>query len=244
MKGLALIILLLALGSFAQETIPAGTILPAQLSSSLRSNRLRPGQAIQARVMQDVPLPGHSRIRAGTKVIGHVVAVTPASQVAGAKVSLRFDTLAVGKQRIPLVTNLRALATMMDVSEAQVPESGPDRGTSEYSWITDQIGGEIAYHGRGAIVNGSHVVGYSEAGGALVQVSSRPGTKCRSAVDGNDQPQALWVFSSDACGLYDFPNVTLAHAGRTNPLGEIKLESSKGDINIRGGSGLLLRVTR
>ena len=121
-----------------------------------------------------------------------MVAVTPATKVAGAKVSLRFDTLAVGKRRIPLVTNLRALATMMDVS-GQVPESGPDRGTSEYSWTTDQIGGEIAYHGRGAIVNGSHAVGYSEAGGALVQVSSRPGTKCRGAVDGNDQPQALWV---------------------------------------------------
>jgi hypothetical protein len=194
--------------------------------------------------MQDVPLPGQSTIRAGAKVIGHVVAVTPATKVPGAKVSLRFDTLAVGKRRIPLVTNLRALATMMDVSAAQVPESGPDRGTSEYSWTTDQIGGEIAYHGRGAIVNGSHAVGYSEAGGALVQVSSRPGTKCRGAVDGNDQPQALWVFSSDACGLYDFPNVTLTHAGRTNPVGEITLKSSKGDINIRGGSGLLLRVAR
>lgn len=244
MKGLALIILLLASGALAQETIPAGTILPAQLNSSLRSNRLQPGQTIQARVMQDVPLPGRSTLRAGAKVIGHIIAVTPARNVAGAQISLRFDTLAVGKRRIPVVTNLRALATMMDVSEAQVPESGPDRGTSEYSWTTDQIGGEIAYHGRGAIVNGSHVVGYSEAGGALVQVSSRPGTKCRGAVDGNDQPQALWVFSSDACGLYDFPNVTLTHAGRTNPVGEITLESRKGDFNIPSGSGLLLRVAR
>jgi hypothetical protein len=166
------------------------------------------------------------------EVIGHVVAVTPASKQAGAKISLRFDTLADGKRRIPVVTNLRALATMMDVSEAQVPESGPDRGTSEYNWTTDQIGGEIAYHGLGAIVNGSHVVGYSEAGGALVQASSRPGTKYRGAADGNDQTQALWVFSSDACGLHDFPHVTLTHAGRTNPVGEITLKSSKGDINI------------
>jgi hypothetical protein len=60
-------------------------------------------------------------------------------------------------------------------------------------------------------------------------------------VSGNDQPQALWVFSSDACGLYDFPNLTLTHAGRTNPLGEITLESIKGDVKIPAGSGLLLR---
>jgi hypothetical protein len=54
----------------------------------------------------------------------------------------------------------------------------------------------------------------------------------------------LWVFSSDACGLYDFSNVTLTHAGRTNPVGEITLESRKGDFNIPSGSGLLLRVAR
>ncbi len=246
MKNVAHIIVfvLLASGSFAQDAIPVGTILPAQLSSSLRLNRLRPGQTIRARLMQDVPLNGHSKIRAGAKVIGHVLAVTPASKGARARISLSFDTLAVGKRRIPLTTNLRAFATMMDVSAAQVPESGPDRGTSEYSWTTDQIGGEIAYHGRGAIVQGAHVVGYAAPDGALVQVSSRPGTKCRGTVNGNDQPQALWVFSSDACGLYDFPDVTLIHAGRTNPVGEITLESEKPDLNIPAGSGMLLRVAR
>jgi hypothetical protein len=78
--------------------------------------------------------------------------------------------------------------------------------------------------------------------GVLVRVSSRPGTKCRGEFYGNDRPQALWVFSSDACGLYDFPNITLAHAGRTSPLGEITLQSNKGNVNILAGSGILLRV--
>jgi hypothetical protein len=76
------------------------------------------------------------------------------------------------------------------------------------------------------------------------RLGSRPGTKCRGALDGNDQPQAVWVFSSDACGLYDFRNVTLTHAGRTSPVGETRLESPKGNLNIPSGSGLLLRVTR
>jgi hypothetical protein len=53
MKSVARIIVfvLFASGSFAQDVIPAGTILPAQLSSSLRSNRLRPGQTICARLI-------------------------------------------------------------------------------------------------------------------------------------------------------------------------------------------------
>lgn len=239
----ALIALLLSsAGLLAQDAIPAGTILPVQLNSSLKSNKAKAGQSISARVMQDVPLPDGSSIRAGATVIGHVIASTAARPGTAAEISFRFDTLKSGARRVPLITNLRALATMMDVSEAQVPESGPDHGTSEYNWTTDQIGGEIDYRGGGAIVHGSEVVGHSVADGVLARVSTKPGTKCRGAVDSNDRPQALWVFSSDACGLYDFPGLTLVHAGRTAPVGNIALRCGQGNIHIRGGSGMLLRV--
>jgi hypothetical protein len=227
---------------FGQDEIPVGTILPVQLNSSLRSDKARVGEQISARIMQDVPLPGGRKIHAGAKVIGHIVAARPAVNGMMADLSLRFDTLATGKRRVPMITNLRALATMMDVSEAQVPESGPDRGTSENAWTTDQIGGEVVYRG-GVVANGSNIVGNSVLGsGVLVHLRSIPGTKCRGEMDGNDQVQALWVFSSDACGLYDLPNLTLAHAGRSDPVGQISLHSSKGNVKIRGGSGMLLRV--
>jgi hypothetical protein len=241
MKFAALLaVLLLAAEVSAQSVIPVGTTLPVELNSSLKSNKAKPGQLIRARIMQDVPL-SQSRIRAGAKVIGHVVAVQPATGTARAVISLRFDTVAAGHQRIPVTTSLRALAGMMAVSEAQVPESGPDRGTSEYIWTTDQIGGEVAY-GGGMATNGLYVVGHSVPGGVLARVSAKPGTKCRGGVNGNDQPQALWVFSSDACGVYGLPGVRLAHAGRTDPVGEIRLESMKGNVNVRAGSGMLLRI--
>ena len=227
---------------FGQDEIPVGTILPVQLNSSLRSDKARVGEQISARIMQDVPLPGGRKIHAGAKVIGHIVSARPAANGMMADLSLRFDTLAMGKRSVPVITNLRALATMMDVSEAQVPESGPDRGTSENAWTTDQIGGEVVYRG-GVVAHGSNIVGNSVLGsGVLVHLSSKPGTKCRDDVDGNDQLQALWVFSSDACGLYDLPNLSLSHAGRTDPVGQITLRSDKGNVKIRGGSGMLLRV--
>ena len=240
-----LIVTLLAFSTqlFAQDKIPVGTILPVQLNSSLRSDKARAGEQISARVMQDVPLPGGRKIHGGAKVIGHIVSARAAVNGMMANLSFRFDTLAMGTQRVAMMTDLRALATMMDVSEAQVPESGPDRGTSENEWTTDQIGGEVVYRG-GVVAHGSNVVGNSVlSSGVLVHLSSRPGTKCRGDLAGNDQMQALWVFSSDACGLYDLPNLTLAHAGRSDPVGQIKLLSDKGNVKVRAGSGMLLRVT-
>lgn len=242
MNNLMLILsLLFSSAMLAQNAMPAGTILPVRLNASLKSEKSKPRQVISARLMQDVPLPGGSTLHAGAKILGRVVSVeNPTNDGRSAKIVLRFDEIRAGSHRIPITTNLRALASMMEVNEAQIPDSGPDRGTSEFTWTTRQIGGEADYHGY-TIYNGSQLVGKSIApNGALVQVSSRTGTTCHS--DEGTRRQAVWVFASDACGLYGYPNLALAHAGRTDPIGEIALVSNHGDLNIRAGSGMLLRV--
>ena len=124
-------LLMFAADLFAQNTIPSGTILPVALNSSLNSRKVKPGQVITARVMQDVPLSPGSTIHAGAKVNGRVIDVKPANGGIGTQISFRFDTLVVSKRRIPIITNVRALASMMAVEAAQLPESGPDRGTSQ-----------------------------------------------------------------------------------------------------------------
>jgi hypothetical protein len=242
----ALLFVLLSLQPilFAQNQIPPGTILPLRLNSSLHSNKTKPGQQITARLMQDVPLASGSKIPAGAKVLGHVIDVIPPDS-AGAKISLRFDSLLVKNTRIPITANLRAIASVMEVQEAQVPKFGADRGTSENSWNTVQIGGdESAYHGGGPVIHGLNVIGRSTPTGVLVRPQSKPGSECRGEIDGNHQLQALWLFSSDACGAYGFPDLTIVHTGRTTPIGEIILNSSHGDLRISSGSGLLLRLQR
>jgi len=235
-------LLALTTGSFGQNAIPAGTILPLQLNSSLNSRKSKPRQVVTARLMQDVPLPSGAKIHAGAKVVGHIIEVVDARDGSGAKLSLEFDTLEVSKRRIPITTNLRALASMMDVEEAQLPNTGPDSGTSEYEWVTEQIGGNVVYGRGGPVTNGLQVMGTPTANGVLGRVSSKSGTKCRGVVGGNDLSQALWLFSADACGTYGFADLTIAHAGRSHPVGQITLASEKRNFDVRSGSGLLLRV--
>ena len=233
--GLIAGLLALTTESLAQNTIPAGTILPLQLNTSLNSRKA-------ARLTQDVPLPSGTRIRAGARAVGHVLEVREARNGSGAKLSLQFDTLEISKRRIPMSTNLRALASMMEVEDAQIPKTGPDRGTPENWWTTVQIGGDVVYRGGGPVANGLRVVGTPTTNGVLVRIASKPGAKCRSGVGGNEQPQALWVFSADACGTYGFTDLAIAHAGRSNPVGQITLASEKRNFDVRSGSGLLLRV--
>jgi len=90
--------------------------------------------------------------------------------------------------------NLALLVFPLSRSQAQVPESGPDHGTSEYDWTTDQMGGEVGYHGGGVITHGSEIVGVTTVNGVLVHVASKPGARCGGAFEGNDRLQALWVF--------------------------------------------------
>ncbi len=241
MKLLLTGLLLFTMGAAAQNVIPAGTIIPARFNSSIHSQKNRPGQSITARVMQDVPLPSGKVIRAGSTLLGEVVKVSPANSGNPAEITLQFDKLKTAGQVLPVNTSLRALASMLDVEQSQIPPTGADRGTP-WAWSTrDLIGGEVAYGEGGPVARGTQIVGKALAEGVLVTATAKAGSNCRDGVADNTQPQALWVFSSDACGVYGMSGLRIAHAGRSQPAGQITLTASR-NFEVRGGSGMLLRV--
>jgi hypothetical protein len=240
MKPFLACLLLSSTLAFAQEPIPAGTILAAQLNHSLDSGKVRPGQTISVRLMQDVPLASGKKIPAGAKILGHVVKVQTDANVA--TVTMRFDTLRYRHNTVAIQTNLRALASLMEVEDAQTPKTAPGFGTP-WTWITRQlVGGEVAYGDGGAVMHGSDRVGEALAYGVLIPVAASPVQRCRGEIAGNANPQALWVFSSDACGVFGLENVKIVHAGRTAPVGDILLASNAGNLRVQSGSGILLRV--
>jgi len=195
--------------------------------------------------MQDVPLGEGKKIRKGSKVAGHIVEIDPEPAGQGTRVTLQFDKVIVGHQEITIATSLRAIAGFMSVLEAQTPPIGPSE-SDVYDWLTTaQIGGDVVY-GKGGIVtsadNSDQIVGREVYGGVLGRVMAKEGSMCRGAINGNDQPQAFWVFSTSACGTYGLEHTTIAHAGRTDPKGMIVLVSDRGPLKIVAGAGMLLRV--
>jgi hypothetical protein len=225
--------------------IPPGTILPVRLNHGLSSRNARAGQQVTGRIMQDVPLPNKEKVPEGAKVLGTIISVDRAANASNGKVSFRFDTLEIHRNKIPIVVNLRAIAGFMEVQSAQTPEFSPGFGTP-YIWSnTRQIGGDEVYGVGGPVTNqASETVGKGVYGGVLVHVRAQPESRCRGALDSDDRLQALWVFSSDACGVYGIQGVRIAHAGRTEPVGEIVLVADQQDLLVRGASAMLLRIIR
>jgi hypothetical protein len=239
---LALLLISGAGAAFVKISILAGTVIPVAQHGSLSTTKSKVGQVVKARVMQDIPLGQGSKVRAGAYVNGKVTAVTPAANGSGASITFEFTELVTSRGTEPITTNLRALASIVEVNSARIPQYD-DRGSSSYVNTTWQIGGETVYRGGGHVMDGKTIVGEPvNDEGVLGRVRASSDGTCRGAVEGENRLQALWLFSSDACGVYGYRRVKIEHAGGTSPLGEITLKAERGDINIRGGSGMLLRV--
>lgn len=223
--------------------IPVGTILPVSLENSIKSQDARKGDLIEARIMQDVPLPHGDKIRMRSKVTGVIDSVERNAAGSGVSLSFRFNRVEFDDKTVPIVTALRAIASYEAVRAAKMPLSGADSGTPEGWGTTVQLGGDIRYGDGGKVrTRGKQVVGKGVRGGVLVHVRANPAAGCEGPVNGDDHLQALWVFSSDACGVYGLRSVKIAYSGKSDPVGEITLSSEKDDIKLESGTGLLLRV--
>ena len=228
-------VLLVPAARASDSVLPAGTLLPVTLNHGLNAQKLHAGQAIELRLTQSIP---GTKVHRGSKVIGTVVRVQTSPRGAGSLV-LRFDAVESHGRKIAIRTDLRALASPLEVEEAQIPEEMSTRGLSPETWDTEQIGGDQVYRGGGPVMEDGHKVGEPGAYGALNMPQAAAGMQCRGAMKGS-HPQAMGLFSADACGVYGYPYLVIQEAGRRS--GEIVLASKRGKLSLRGGSALLLRV--
>ena len=223
--------------------IPAGTILPVSLNSTLRSDKSRSGETITATLMQNVPLAEGKTLRAGSRITGHVVAViNPGKGSDDSGISFQFEQVRLGNQTVPVTTSLRAVASWMEVSDAQVPTGGGDVDSAS-SWTLVQIGGDqVSYGMGGPVMLGSETTGTYTSQGVLAKPDVRPSAECGGNMDSSANPQAFGVFSVNACGAYGLGDVQIVRSGSTEGLGEVTLVSHRKALKLGKGSALLLQV--
>jgi len=229
-------VLLCTATALAAQDFPAGTAIPIMLNSTLKSKDSKAGQRIEGRLMQEVLLPSGVKIKSGSHVTGQVVSDDLSGSVW--RITVMFDSLHDQGRTIPLNVGLRAMAASESVFQAKTPIDSASTYESSYGWTTKQVGGDVVFRGRGYIASPDGKVGRWNGTGAWGKLTSAG--DCL-ATDVNEQEQALWVFSTTACGLYGFENLKLAQRGSSPPVGQIALESTK-EILVRDGSGWLLLV--
>ena len=187
--------------------------------------------------MQDVALP-LGKINKGARVSGSIVGVTNFG-TSGWEMVLKFDAIEDEGHKIPLTARLLAVASMRSVAEAQSPINlSADRDPAS-EWSTRQVGGDIVRRGWGKVGTAGGATGtWVEGNSVLIRLTPNPRAGCAEA-SGYDRDQAVWVFSSGACGAYGLQDLKIASSGASAPLGQIRLTSAK-NVVIRGGSGWLL----
>jgi hypothetical protein len=222
--------------------IPAGYILPARLDRTLSVGAARAGDVIKLQIMQEVPLPNRERIAFRSVVNGSVLRVVRDADEIGVELTLRFDIVRDHGQNLPVATSLRAIASDIVVRNAQMPGAAYDEAFPRWA-TTAQIGGDIRYGDGDAVRNRwNETVGKAVLGGVLVHLKANPAMGCEGAEGADDRPQALWLFSANACGIYGLKGVELIHNGQSEPVGEITLDFKKANMKLRAGTGMLLRV--
>jgi hypothetical protein len=227
----------------SSSAIPVGVVLPVRLENTISIKEAHAGGALEGRISQDVPLPDRRKLRASSAIKGSILSVVKDSDGAGVQVTLQFNQIDDRKQIPAAATSLRAMASYQAVRAAQMPFSGADTGTPSGWASTVQIGGDIRF-GDGAPVRNraKERIGKGVLGGVLVYIRANPEKGCEGPAKGDDHLQALWVFSSDACGLYDLKDTQISHWGETAPVGEITLHFEQENARIEAGTAVLLRV--
>ncbi len=234
---------MLSAGVALSQPIPPGIVLPVMSNNTVDSVKSKVGDKIAGKLMQKITLSSGEFIPVGARIEGEVVEAPPTTGAAAARLWVRFDRIVFRDQQVHVTLSLRALASMQDVFDAQLPSNAiDDYGTSFSDWSTVQIGGAAVYRGDGTVRSAMEIVGkVTDSGAVTAKLMPSPKQGCPGNPANDDPEQSLWVFSPWACGAYGFADLTILHHGTTPPIGTIEL-TAPAPFRIMGGSGWLLRV--
>ena len=141
-----------------EVTLPAGTVLPVDLETTVGSDISRVEQPVHARLRRAITVNGREVLPAGTAVSGHVTAARRPGRVKGrGYVAMRFtqlDTPGVGTTHISSATigRLAPATKQKDALEIIAPAAG--------GAVIGRVVGGKSGAAKGAVIGGAAGTGY------------------------------------------------------------------------------------
>jgi hypothetical protein len=144
--------------SFREITLPAGTVLPVDLETSVGSDISRREQAVRGHLRRAIVHRGVEALPAGTTILGHVTSVRRPGRVQGrGYIALRFtqlDTPGAGTTKISTATVARTAPATKGKDAIEI--LGPAAGGAVIGRL---VGGKKAAR-EGAVIGGAAGTGY------------------------------------------------------------------------------------
>jgi hypothetical protein len=142
---------------FREVTVPAGTVLPVELQTTIASDESRVEDPVRARVRQAVVIDGVTVIPAGSPITGVVTTAKRSGRVKGrAEIGFRLSTLQAHEERHAIRTGIvarRAPATKtQDAVDIGIPAAA--------GAVAGAIVGGKDDAAKGAIIGGAAGTGY------------------------------------------------------------------------------------
>ncbi len=238
-------------GKHAQAGLASGSAIHAELTKPLDARKAKPGDAVEAKVTQDVRSNGQVVIKHGTRLVGHVTqAQARANGASSTALGIAFDQAEPkGGPAIPVHAVIQAVAAAQsnlaasgDEEMMPTPAMGsmgsPAPARSGGGGLVPAVGSTV-----GAAGNGAGNVG-GLAGNTLGSTANAAGS-----VAGNVAGDAAHVatnasggLTGTAQGVTGLPGVVLNSAASSATSGSVMTSGGK-DLHLDSGTQLLLRVT-
>jgi len=227
-----------------QVKLTPQTTIPIVFVGGVSADSAHAGDRVRAKTTQMVRLADGSVIRAGSEVVGSVVAATPfrfdktpyARQQAST-LTVRFDEVVAGSEHLPLKVTVRAMADPFATNAARAPLANDDTLDT-----VEQVGGDQLRPSQSEVLSrDGDVVAYNKRDGVyahLVAGSGNSPVRC----DASSTEVSVGIFSASACGLYGFAGATPAEVGSSSNPSTLSLVSARRAPQIWQHSTALLEV--
>lgn len=201
---------------------PART-LPLELAKSLDSRKLKQGDAVEAKVIDQWRTADGTLVPPGSKVLGHVTESSARSKGdSQSQLGIAFDQIALKDGRkLPLKASIQAIGPPLDYGMAPMPMGGPGAGAAGPGAPTGPTGG---------INPGSNPTGAGIPASNFPNPSGSSGNGPNSLPGNQNSPQVT-AQSKGVIGLHDLQleqGSVLASDGK--------------QVKLQAGSQILLQV--